>query len=331
MASLPRWRLLGQAAAQQLPRSSHSVTAVASSRLYLFGGEHLPRVPVDNVVYQYDWSSGQWAPLPVGGQAPRSRVAHAAASVGKWLYVFGGRAMTSPTGGGKDGSKPCWEELGDLYRLDTEALTWEQLAADGAPEARSYHAMAADEGGHDLYVFGGCGKSGRLGDLHRYDTATGTWHCCPAPEPSIVGRGGAGMAVVNGKVYVVGGFYGKEVSEVLCYDSSTRQWSAVERQLQPPRSVFAIGVRNSRIYVFGGELDPSTKGHEGAGAFYDQVEVFDPATAADVGWQKLSLAGEAPVARGWLASAMTQSGWFLHGGLDSSNQRLSDEWLLELP
>jgi len=66
-------------------------------------------------------------------------------------------------------------------------------------------------------------------------------------------------------VYVIGGFYGKEVGEVLCYDSASGHWSTVEQPLQPPRSVFAMGVHNSRIYVFGGELDPSTKGHEGAG------------------------------------------------------------------
>ena len=50
-----------------------------------------------------------------------------------------------------------------------------QVTAGAAPEARSYHAMAAH--GDALYVFGGCGegKRGRLADLHRFDTRTGAW------------------------------------------------------------------------------------------------------------------------------------------------------------
>jgi hypothetical protein len=41
------------------------------------------------------------------------------------------------------------------------------------PVARSYHTMAAV--GSKLYVFGGCCISGRLNDLHCFNTETSTW------------------------------------------------------------------------------------------------------------------------------------------------------------
>lgn len=66
--------------------------------------------------------------------------------------------------------------LGDTWAFDTVARTWRQLACSGgSPPARSYHQMTALAGTNKLFVFGGCGASGRLNDLWQLDTQTESW------------------------------------------------------------------------------------------------------------------------------------------------------------
>ena len=69
----------------------------------------------------------------------------------------------------------------DLYRLNLSSQTWSQVATKGTPpEPRSFHAMVAVKG--KLYVFGGCGTSGRLSDLHRFDCEDESWEQLPSSE-----------------------------------------------------------------------------------------------------------------------------------------------------
>lgn len=78
--------------------------------------------------------------------------------------------------------------LNDMYRLDAKSRHWSELEPSGAsPEARSFHAMVAV--GSSLYVFGGCGKSGRLNDLHRFDTEALEWQHMPSSSDIKVGHG----------------------------------------------------------------------------------------------------------------------------------------------
>ncbi len=50
--------------------------------LYLFGGEHDPRIPIDNDVWQFSTADNQWKRLGVNqGEPPTSRLGHAAAAV----------------------------------------------------------------------------------------------------------------------------------------------------------------------------------------------------------------------------------------------------------
>lgn len=103
------------------------------------------------------------------------------------------------------------------------------------------------------------GFSGKeLGDAHAFDIATKTWACPPAPAQThadaaaadaAAGCGGCALAI-------------------------------------PPRSVFGAAVHvcdgagggagcghGGHVVVFGGEVDPSTQGHAGAGCFSDEVRL----------------------------------------------------------
>ena len=86
------------------------------------------------------------------------------ATIGNRIYIFGGRQ-------GIDMGE-C--SLNDLFYFDIETKTWTQIPGnDTFPAERSFHQMVSV--GEKLFVFGGCGKNGRLSDLHEFDTATSKW------------------------------------------------------------------------------------------------------------------------------------------------------------
>ena len=57
--------------------------------------------------------------------------------------------------------------------------------------------------------------------------------------------------VVNGKIYVFGGFNGGVISDVEEYDPTTDSWSTVST-MPTPRRRLASGEINGRIYTIGG-------------------------------------------------------------------------------
>lgn len=82
-------------------------------------------------------------------------------------------------------------------------------------------------------------------------------------------RGGLGVAVVNGKIYAIGGLSGDlPVSNNEEYDPVTNQWTE-KMPMTMARSGFAIAVYNNKIYVIGGTIDNWYVGNN---------EVYNPAT-----------------------------------------------------
>jgi N-acetylneuraminic acid mutarotase len=106
-------------------------------------------------------------------------------------------------------------------------------------------------------------------------TEEGFW---TSMSPIITARIGLGVAVVEGKIYAIGG--GNDwISPYLgtneMYDPATDTWTT-KASMPTPRRDFAIAVYKNKIYCIGGEsgYDP-----EGLGGIYTEVnEVYDPAT-----------------------------------------------------
>uniref|UniRef100_A0A0D6QZF2 Nitrile-specifier protein 5 n=1 Tax=Araucaria cunninghamii TaxID=56994 RepID=A0A0D6QZF2_ARACU len=304
-------------------RSSHAV-AVVGKKAYVFGGELEPRVPVDNAMYVFDTEDYSWSVAEARGPAPPPRIGITMVSVGPLVYVFGGRDKEH-------------RELGEFYSFDTVSGEWRVLPS-GPPE-RSYHAMAADDSRREVYVFGGCGINGRLNDLWAFNIEQGTWRQLPSPPEgsNLVPRGGPGLAVAGGKVWVLFGFGGKhELSDIHCFDHVTNLWQEVETSGKKPcpRSVFAASVQGKYIVVYGGEVDPSDKGHMGAGAFSSEVFALD---TQSLEWSRVhdDVEGSAhPGPRGW--SAFSPGffcgcyGMLVYGGNSPSNERLDDIFFLQL-
>ena len=87
------------------------------------------------------------------------------------------------------------------------------------------------------------------------------------------------------------------------------------------------------VLLFGGEVSPSDRGHEGAGGFASDLLAIDPRDGTP---QALEVAEPttAPPARGWAAAAaLSDTSGVLFGGLagsDAAPERLEDAWVLHV-
>jgi hypothetical protein len=86
-------------------------------------------------------------------------------------------------------------------------------------------------------------------------------------------RGGLGVAVVNGKIYAIGGLsYTSHLNTNEMYDPATNTWTTMAA-MPTARSAFGIAVYQNKIYCIGGET-----GEVGAINVTGANEVYDPAT-----------------------------------------------------
>lgn len=155
---------------------------------------------------------------------------------------------------------------------------------------------------------GFCGHE--LDDVHVFDLDARAWRCASIGAGCCLGGGGGGGA------------------------------SASASAVRPcPRSVFGAAVHacgsarhdacahSGSVLMFGGEVDPSTQGHAGAGGFSAELWGLD---AEGMTWRQLAADGQAPSARGWVGSCAVDGALVVHGGVDVQNRRLADMHLLKL-
>ena len=339
-------------------RSSHGVSFVGgvggtcSPRLLVIGGEHIARTPIVDAKqavwaadYHADGNVWKWRSIgaKIGeGKTPPPRVAHAQAAIDGKVYVFGGRM----------GIMMDEKALNDMWVLDASGKPgteeWSEVeyaTADASssssppPEARSFHKMVAV--GTDLFVFGGCGASGRLADLHKFDTKTRTWTAL-GTSTVLRGRGGANLVVLkDGALAVVAGFAGEETNDghVITAEGKWAEEGMEGLSSMRPRSVCVSASFPNKgcAVIFGGEVDPSDRGHEGAGSFQNDIVVLNFKSGAHKETiQKYSGETEWPEERGWsdgdvgnVGSSSAGSSLYVFGGLsggDKDPRRLDDLW-----
>jgi N-acetylneuraminic acid mutarotase len=180
------------------------VAACISRRLFIFGGENVPRVPVDDTVHVFDLDSRQWSAVQPASAAaagstpswPCARVGAAGTACNGKLFVHGGRTEYNHM-----------QTLSDLWAFDASSSTWALIEQQGqAPGPLSYHAMTSC--GDFLYIFGGCKTEGRSNELHRFDTTSGAWTQLIAPGAPSPRGGPATVALPDGSVHVLFGYDG---------------------------------------------------------------------------------------------------------------------------
>eukprot|EP00418_Pyrodinium_bahamense_P063799 CAMPEP_0179101652 /NCGR_PEP_ID=MMETSP0796-20121207/47009_1 /TAXON_ID=73915 /ORGANISM="Pyrodinium bahamense, Strain pbaha01" /LENGTH=343 /DNA_ID=CAMNT_0020799507 /DNA_START=78 /DNA_END=1109 /DNA_ORIENTATION=+ len=331
------WRRLLPRGDPPAARSSHTVNAVGG-RICVFGGEDSPRNAFDRFLHILE-RDGSWKQSK-GSMPGKPLLGHGSASLGPQLFIFGGREGGPNTFSGAAGESDVF------YSVNVDSECWTELEPISLtrPEPRSFHAMCAAGGPEDghVFLFGGCGASGRLNDLWRYSVQERAWHCLhPGGSSDIapVPRGGASLVASNDgkRLILLFGFSGEQRGDIAIFDIGRLRWELLQREEQKgdvpaPRSVFSAAVVQTEAapaeaVIFGGERVASDQGHAGAGSFVADLHALDMEALS---WRSLRVEGESPEPRGWAGMAsLGPRSTVLFGGLNAQNARLGDAWELE--
>jgi len=128
-------------------------------------------------------------------------------------------------------------------------------------------------------------------------------------EPMLTARSGFGVAVVDDKIYAIGGIYGIQSSydNNEQYDPATNTW-ATKTAMPTPRGDFAIAVFQDKIYTIGGSI----RAGQWTTELTDVNEVYDPAT--DTWTTKTSM----PTPKAGLSASAVDGKIYLIGGFTQS-------------
>jgi len=131
-------------------------------------------------------------------------------------------------------------------------FTWTQKA--DMPTARMGPTSAVVNG--KIYIIGGGTSEGPdervLSTVEEYDPVTETW-TRKADMPTARGWMSPSSAVVDGKIYVIGGWNGRTISTVEVYDPATDTWTR-KADMLTGRDCTAMVALDGKIYAIGGAV-----------------------------------------------------------------------------
>lgn len=261
-------------------RRGRHATASDGERMVIHGGRFRDGTSgtydVLDDTWVLDFATDTWTKLDApGGPSPRSN--HAAALVGRKLYVYGGNASD-------DGL--AFTPLGDTWVLDLDTLAWTELDTTNAPPDRLFHAAATD--GELLYVYAGGDENAFTGpffrDLWALDLQTLEWSELSDGRDGPEGR--IWPVLVHdsalGRLVMFAGHDDQELgnhNELWAFDLGSKAWDRVRKgdtpnepaagfcdfpagftdiDLESPerRNAFASALSPAGdLYVFGGKTD----------------------------------------------------------------------------
>ncbi len=218
-----KWQLL--AVSGPPGRASGALAVSKDGDIYLQGGDAgnvdgLPMALADT----WRWSAAdeKWKRLILSG-GPGARYGHAMAITrqDRYLLVVGGTGSLPST------------PLADVWRLDLEANTWQQLPGGGGPSGRIGAGLLAIPGDPRLLFFGGRDASiGARNDLWVLDVLSGSW------ELAIAGDLGA-----NG-----GGITPAVTADNPC--APPAGYMTIDSDVPPPRSHFVWGYQPHEMQLW---------------------------------------------------------------------------------
>lgn len=184
-------------------------------------------------------TAGAWR---ASGAMPSLRDGPSSARVGSTIYLVGG-----VEGFTEDFATATSSGLVEAY--DTETDRWERLPP--LPQPLNHVNLAA--GGGELYVLGGKLNDYLRGatttDSWRLDRETRTWEAI-ASVPTA--RAAAGVAVVDDRIYVIGGYTSNvPLDAVESFDPRTDAWEE-HADMPTPRDHHGVAARDGMVYAFGG-------------------------------------------------------------------------------
>lgn len=260
-------------------RQEHTTVALSSDTLAILGGvvPDTELVTTTDIMQLYDiptdtWSSAAAMPLPMNH-------ANVAVVDGK-IYLLGGLAVAS------DGA---WRGVADSWAYDPMDNTWTSICPMPNGTARGSAAMGVH--GTSIYLAGGMttldvaggGYQDSVTTVSAYDTARGTWTTFSENLPE--GRDHAGGAVVDSKLYVLGGRYfgqdgNRDTVFSLDLEHKKATWQTSPARMPTARGGVSAATIGTKIYIFGGEGNDA----EGSNGVFNETEVFE---TVDQTWKSL--------------------------------------------
>ena len=244
--------------------------------------------------------AGGWEQIT---ELPTWRIGADAAAVNGKIYLIGGFDFHENLGG----RAPALSTV-DVY--DTRTNTWHTVANMPTPRVAARTAVFSNE----IYTFGGYDRKGPRGafrykkNVEMYDTGTDAW-VKKRDMPTL--RNGFMPAVVDGKIYVIGGsVHDKKLDRdvatglVEVYDPLTDKW---EKRANMPteRGRTDAVVVDGKIYVLGGynwQWGPLVD------KFVTSIEEYNPKTDQ---WHELP---DMPMLKFWFASVAIDNEIYTMGG-----------------
>ncbi|MBC7780308.1 MAG: kelch-like protein [Proteobacteria bacterium] len=226
--------------------------AVLNGRLYVAGGILTPPTGYSAHFEAYDPQTNQWTVLAT---LPEARHHIALSAAGELLYAIGGFS----------GGFPNWRAQASVYVYDAATNRWRDGVPLPGPRAEGITATV----GEKIYVIGGRVRANADSthfndhvDTVRsdvFDPAAKRWtRIADAPTA----RNSAAHAVIDGKVYVVGGRQATKqadgnlrqvnVGTLEIYDPRTNRWQTRAPMPQAQGGLAAATV-GGKLFVFGGE------------------------------------------------------------------------------
>lgn len=261
----------------KVPNFSRHTSCLVGSKVYVFGGFDGHGTNFD--LATFDPYARSWCNVTKAAQKgimPPSRTNHAAAAVGKNMYIFGGN---------NNNEEGKYQVLDDLNMLDTVTMTWSRPKTTGtAPCARSGHTLTAI--GKKLYLFGGGVWNEREGWVHKFndlyvlDTETLHW-----TKPECQGKIDTSTFPISfavGRFLFIFGGGSKPLhsvtNDLYILDTATLTWSSPDSEgTKPqPRDMGTASAVGDSVYFLGGYAG-------GAVEFFDKMVVSCSSTITTTG------------------------------------------------
>ncbi|XP_071856065.1 actin-binding protein IPP [Bombus fervidus] len=142
--------------------------------------------------------------------------------------------------------------------------------------------------------------------IEKYDIFTGEWS---KVTPIGIGRILPGVALLDGKVYVVGGeLESCIIANCECYDPRDNVWTSIAC-MEEPRCEFGLCALDNSLYAFGGWVGEDIGG---------SIEIYDPITNS---W---TLDGQLPKPRFSMGVVAYEGLMYVVGGCTHSNRHSQD-------
>lgn len=198
-----------------------------------------------------------------------------AAVVDGLIYVLGGLADLGEV-------EPAWRGVEDAFVYSPCTDSWKRLPSIPDGEARGSAAVGVDgtkivlAGGMTDLELSGDRKQSTVAVVSVFDTERGEWEAVNAAAKYLPeGRDHAAAAVVEGKMYVLGGREQgqgnvKDTVFIINLDDPEASWEVSEARMPTPRGGVAASLVGKKVYVVGGEGNADSE----TGVF-DEVEVYD--------------------------------------------------------